>query len=316
MGIGDLLDPWLTSKGSEGTRLHYRLLFWRFCRYCNSTPEKILNETRKAWFSPEGPPVKNALISWLEYERKKGISESSLETYRNSILSFFSFNGLPIGKGTRLSSHLRSDASYESRKLLTPSEVRKMINSTDAPEAKAVIAFLAQTGQRVGVLTAIKWSMVELRGPYGLAQVPKTLLDRQRKNVNKCKTRYVFVIGSDTMRLLKRIPQTPTRMRERDFVFEYPKHQMQRIVLQAASFANIQGEIPRTIPGKVWRTVHAHTFRRYWKDRVRRGHMDDTVSEYVLGHPIRSRGTYDWGSLNDNNVLKEYRKAEPRLRIF
>ncbi|MCJ7455718.1 tyrosine-type recombinase/integrase [Candidatus Bathyarchaeota archaeon] len=168
---------------------------------------------------------------------------------------------------------------------------------------KAFIAFLAQTGQRVGVLAAIKHDDIIHVGSHGVVEVPPNFPK------NKQRVRYKFVIGEDTMGLLKELqeknPSGPS-------IFQ-SQRQMGRIVDEAAREIGIQKEMTTRL-GRKMLLVHPHTFRKYWKKQVREPLGDSDLVNCMMGHKPPYRGAYD--HFNDNTDLVErYKKSERNLRI-
>lgn len=205
-------------------------------------------------------------------------------------------------------------------KVLKQREVKAMVRVTVKPQDKAVISFLAQTGQRVGVLTAITWRMIRPLDSHGIASIPSRLDDKDGWNVRKGKTPHKYVIGTDTMNLLEKMPKTKQRRKEGGFVFDLSYRSMERAVERAARDANTQDWQPRRIPHRVSHKVHPHSLRVYWKDRVTNApaakRMDPIQSKHMMGRRPPASETYDRGLLEEDNLLKAYRRVEGRLRVL
>jgi integrase len=181
---------------------------------------------------------------------------------------------------------------------------------------KAVIAFLAQTGQRESVLAGITWEMIQTGKRIALRY-----RDRSHAVIgigpefpkNKLRQRYRFVIGSNTMKLIERLTRPHVGM-----VFRTAKGKdkmavrtIARIVDTAADACEIQYETERKFRGWMWHTVHPHVFRRYWKSQMKAGGAkDEKLLEYMLGHHVSA---YD--AWTEADLLRNYRMAEHKLAV-
>jgi integrase len=169
----------------------------------------------------------------------------------------------------------------------------------------AMISFLIQTGQTVGVLRGITWSMIRTKKSHGIARVP---YDLRRKGEGN--NTYGFVIGRNTMTLLEEMPETKDRRKEGESVFAISTRQAMRIIDLVAEKAHVQDESDRK-PGKRSHRVYPKSFLTYWKDTVLKGQMNHEISRYMTGYKNPSHPTY-----YDHELLREYIRAEPLLRVL
>lgn len=199
-----------------------------------------------------------------------------------------------------------------------------MIRTQDLVDAKAVLCFLAQTGQRVGVLTGLKWKMIEdLPDNWGFVNVPPPLANILNQNVNKNNRRYRFLIHPETMSLIPQIPRDETdyvwhfkteNARENPRDRKWAKRRMQEVVEDARDKVPELRDAPELSPaGRAQHKVRTHTLRNFWKDRMQKAGVHEVTLNYVMGHKIRDEGTYDRGLFTQENLLTEYKKAEPLL---
>jgi integrase len=288
----------------------------RFLEFCNMNAEELLNETRQARRNGDDPPVYARLSLWqdrlLNVEK---LSPNSVQTYRHTILSFVSQRRPNIG-GEKVRVPAQTiETTFEP---LKKEEVKALVRTVTKPRKRAVISFLAQTGQRVGLLTAIRWNMIKMVDSHGIASIPDRLDDYKGESVRKGDTPYKFVIGSDTMKLLEEMPETKRRRDEGDFVFGVSERTLARDVVDAREGANLAEQRPRRIPGLFAHRVHAHSLRVYWKNTVSSGakRMDNIQSEYMMGHHLPADWTYRRGMLQEGNLLKAYRRIEDKLRVL
>jgi len=316
------VEPWV-NRFSPSRSKAYRATLNRFCEFCKSviptdkfTPMDLLNETREALLKVERPPFRDRLKQWQDklmseailIERKRA---SSVRTYRNVVLSFLRYHIDRIGResGTQLPPGASSRILFD---VLNQEEVRAMVDKARKPHYKAVIGFLAQTGQRTHILRGITWGMIEGK-PHGIATVPEQLKDRKEKTI-PIGTPYKFVVGRDAMDLLSQWPQTEKRKAEKTFVFGLSERQVHRIVAEAALAAGVQDD-SKGIPGAILYRVHPDAFPTYWFDRVKIGGMDRVQARYMMGYDVNSE-TRDRGSFQTDRLLSAYRDVEPMLAIF
>jgi integrase len=187
-----------------------------------------------------------------------------------------------------------------------------MVKSRNSIRDKFVIAFLAQTGQRIGILTAMKRGMMTkkvVRG-HGIIKVPETFPNRRGRNVNKLRREYTFIVGRDTMKLLKLLDKVSPY--EEGWLLRISPRQIGRIVDEAAEIIGIQKKGPTTI-GESWSAVHPNTLREYWRERMREAKADLYAVLHMWGSKVQSiYGVYE---LSDDELLKAYEQAEAKLGL-
>lgn len=238
---------------------------------------------------------------------KERLAKPSAARWYWVVRSYFTTNYVRLGPPPRQVT--KQGPAYERGRLLTQDEVKAMVDAMDSYRDKAVIAFLAQTGQRIGILTAIKHSEIRHFGSRGLVEVPPTYSNQLGKNVNKSEVRYKFAIGEDTMRLLMEFPKKWAG----DWIFGITDRQMGRMVDEAATKTGIQEEIETKL-GRAWHLVHPNVFRKYWKHQMKLGGITDPdLLNFMMGHKLPYGAAYD--AFPDEDVLKAYRKAERHLKL-
>ena len=91
--------------------------------------------------------------------------------------------------------------------ILEPKEVALMINMARSVRDKAIISMLAQSGQRSGILRALRYRHVREELQNGtnpiVVSVQEALLGPDRQNTNKGQTAYRFAIGKECSRFLR-----------------------------------------------------------------------------------------------------------------
>jgi integrase len=319
----DPVEPWVNSLSAD-RRKAYRSILNRFCDFCKSvipsdkfTPANLLNETREALAKEEDrPPFKDRLKQWqdkLMSERKR---PGSVRTYRNVVLSFLRYHVDRIAResGTQLPRGSSTRLLFD---VLKQEEVRAMIDKARKPHHKAIIGFLAQTGQRSHILRAVKWGEDGLDWttwkPYGVVSVSGPLKDRKEK-VIPIAAPYKFVVGRDAMDLLDQWPETAKRKAEKTFVFGLSERQIHRIVAETADATGIQ-EDSQGIPGTILYRVHPDAFPTYWNGRVRDGGVHELQRKFMMGRDV-SHEPRERDLFAIDRLLSAYRAAELKVAIF
>jgi len=279
------------------------------------TPMDLLVETREALREGDPPPFRDRLAQWQK-EIGSELRIGSVQAYRNRVLSFLSFHTDRMGKefGSRL--YRGSSILFDPIK---QGEVKDMVEKAKHPHHKAIIGFLAQTGQRAHVLMGIKWGIIDCIKwkPYGIVSVPETLEDRKGRTVRTGQP-YIFVIGRDTMALLDQWPETEKRKAKGSLVFDLSYRQIHRIVAEAAGpkGANVQDDSRHIMPGKtILYRVHPDAFPTYWFGRAKAGDMDRAQAKSMMGRDMRSEAR-DLSLRDVDTLLAAYIKAEPMLGLF
>lgn len=296
----DPFERWLSHFDSERAKERYRReLFW-FARFSKEEPEDLLRRT------PE--EIEDLLLRYYRHLLDEKKAQTTAARYCMSVRGFFEKNRVRLGP--LLPSMRIGDTEYERHYIPDQDEVKAMFDKMETLRDKALIAFLAQTGQRVGVLTAIKHSHIDHVDSHGVVDVSPTYLSKLNRNVNKQKVRYKFVIGEDTMGLLNELEKNS----ESPWVFDLSQRQMGRIVDNAAEAVGLIDPLQSRV-GREMQLVHPHTFRKYWKKQVRGLLQDSDLVNYMMGHKPAYHGAYDHFADN-TDLVERYKRAERNLRII
>jgi integrase len=309
----DPVEPWLKSL-SEGRRKAHQSALDRFCKFCKMSPTNLLVETREALFRLDPPPFRSRLIEWQK-ELEVELRPATIQQYRMRVLSFLGYHIERLGREFGSRSYRVSSILFDP---LQQREVKDMVEVAADPYYKALIGFLAQTGQRTAVVRGITWGMIdcEEHKPYGIAMVPPKLKDKDGATLRDRGSAYTFIVGKDAMSLLDQWPETKKRKEEKTFVFDSSARQIHRIVAYAAQSANVQADSQKLMPdkAKLYR-VHPDTFPTYWNGRVRDGGMDELQRKSIMGRDV-SYEPRERDLFSVDRLLSAYRAAEPLLAIF
>ena len=297
---------WLARYGRPRRDRYLRDL-GRFREWLGKEPKILVLNARR-----RGPVRANrALTDYYNYlTEEKGKAPTSANQYITRLRGYFTANGVYLGKF-----HRKTDvqATYEGPKAssLSRQDVANMVKSRNEARDKFVIAFLAQTGQRIGILTAItrkKMTEKVVRG-RGIVRVPSTFPDRRGQNVNALGREYTFIVGRDTMKLL---PLLDKLSWDKEGRLKLSMRQMGRIVDKAAEAIGIQNKPPTKI-GNSWSDVHPNTLRKYWRKCMFDAKADTRAVLHMMGSNLPSilRGC----ELTDKELLEAYEKAESKLGL-
>jgi integrase len=299
---------WL-AQYERPTRERYLRDLARFREWLRKEPKILLLHARRR--GPEN--VNRALTDYYNYlVEDEGKAPTSANQYVTRLRSYFTANGQYLGRFRRKTdvqaTYERTKASY-----LSPEDVSNMIKSRKNARDKFVIAFLAQTGQRIGILTAMKRKMMKekiIHG-HGIVRVPSTFPNRRGQNVNTLRREYTFIVGRDTMELLPLL-DLDKRSWDKEGRLRVSPRQMGRIVDKAAQVIGIQDKA-RTKIGQSWSDVHPNTFRKYWKKCMLDAKADTRAVLHMMGANLPSilRG---WEP-TDKELLEAYEKAESKLSL-
>ena len=265
----------------------------------------MLIEARRGDHGPE--KVERVLREYYRFliHEKRNAKSSAAQWYA-LLRSFFTVNGVDLG---RYPQKIVVQSVYEKPRVPSQDSVKGMVRSCDGPRDKFVIAFLAQTGQRIGVVTAMKRNMItKVASGHGVVKVPPTLRNPREENVNESGLPYTFVVGRDTMRLLGELP-----LYEGGWLIDISQRQMGRIVDQAARAIRIQQKEPTDI-GRSWSTVHPNTFRKYWRNRTREAGTEPFLVMHMMGYkPPSVLGSW---KLTHQKLVRAYENAESKLEVL
>jgi integrase len=306
----DYVRRWLDSypRGAKDRKRRLEAIR-RFKRFVGRDLVDLLEKALQTTHGCE--EVEDALSDYYKYLQGEGCNERSARQWISVVKAFFTKNGARIG---RVPLDTVSQRRYPTTSTLSQSDVEKMIQKRDNIQDQLIIAFLAQTGQRLAVLRAMKKEMIKEEGrkaaPYGLVEVhERDLVDPKGENMNKSRVRYRFIIGREAMQLVKRMPND-----EGGWLFDIAERQMGRVVDEAADAAGIQKRIATGIAKRFIRTVHPDAFRPYWKDQMKQGGVKDSdMLEFLMGNKLPYDGASD--IFPKEAVLKAYKTAEKKLKL-
>jgi integrase len=315
---------WLSRSTDEKTKRRKNNALNRFEKDAGVNAELLLERTRAQirWDYPE--LAEDAFQKFYDCMIRRGLKHESAMQWVSVIRGFFRCNGVSLP-----SFHLGKSKPNGPPKRGLPfnqADVKRMVglwataSRSDQWKARrnsAVIAFLAQTGQKESVLAGITWEMVHdgkeaaRRNRYpshALIDIDSEFLkSRWRRG-------YQFVIGSDAMRLVEELPRPHVgrvfkTSRAKDSI---SVRTILRIVDEAAGRCGLQRDKTRRYRGWKMHPVTPEVFRKYWKFQMRSGGVEDRdLLNYMMG--LGKSPSDEW---TERHLLRKYRKAERKLAVL
>ena len=276
-----------------------KALLEKFPKIVGKDPIALLHNALQDQLRGDAPrELEDALDRYYDHlaaKRTKGARSSAATEYAR-IRGFYTDSGVRLSKYPR-----KFRVPPPPTSTPTQEQVKRMLRTRKDPQHKAVIAFLAQTGQKIGVLLAMKWKFVDVIDSRGVVHVPKPeeFKNRDGEPAYVSKDPYVFIMGRDVMRLLGKPPKD-----KENWLFDISQRQIGRIVPEAAEDAGIEER------------VTPNTFLGYWRAQMAQGGVwHDTLLEYMMGYRIPRIATRS-GYLSWQNLLEEYKTAESYLEVL
>ena len=168
-GCDPTLNRWLLNYSPRDQKKRIRVLD-QFAAFTCRQPRDLLEETRKQIST--GPPqiALDALAEFYNHLLTKEINhQSTAALYISYIRSYFKRNFVLLGPTPR--NMVSKGASIVTPETpLTQAQVKRITEIIKKPQSKAAVGFLAQTGQRIGVLSALQWSMIERMDSFALVR--------------------------------------------------------------------------------------------------------------------------------------------------
>ncbi len=283
----------------------------RFFVYEKTSPTELLKIARTVLTGQPQSEIEKRIAHYITTRKHSDIAGSTVAKEVGAIIAFFRFYRIVIETPKGLS----LKPSYEKHRTLEKTEVKGMLSAVSEPYKKAVIQTLAQTGQRLRVLTALSWkaeskrplAVIKKIDGWGWVTIEAGMRNWFNESFNRSNVHYTFFIHPESMELLDEIREEGEN---RVFVI-HPRH-MQEIVVNAAKTAEIQKSVSRRLNGTEWNEVHPDVFRPYWKARMRIAGVEDSdLLRYLTGE----KATLAPSQVRLDNLLEVYKKAQASLSL-
>lgn len=332
----ETVKRWITSvmtnkTKSEGTRKQYIWHLSRFCEWAGRNPDELIRE-REKHLKGKSEKVKRQheelLMRYFAELEERGLARWSALSATTAVRSFYKSNYVPL--------QIRTPEAWERRtdKVPTLEEIKQMVDASESPLQRAIVIFSAQSGQRAGVITALRYGMVR-RGLEAKelplhVHVPAELKNKLGQNVNKRRITHDFFVGRDGVEALNAyLRWRRAAGREVDdeaFLFVSEKRYrgkfvgldemaVNMLVKRAAAKAGLIPPLKEGTRDKHAESpIHHHCLRKFYQTAMEQAGIAKPWYEYMMGHKL---GKLDRAySRPTREQLKEaYRRAEPYLSI-
>jgi integrase len=314
--------------------LHY---IKEFCKFSKLDPNQLVSLA-----GTDKPDLRLKIAEFHQDYRRRGYSSNTAHNAYMSIRSFFCYNDIRFG---RFAPGFRGETQYESQRIFERSEVFRMLLGARTPRDKAIVSFVAQSGQRVGVMTNLRYG--DVRRQIEKAITP--LVIDVDPNTSKNRVHHSFAIGKECVDLIKVMIKVREEdgepIDDRSFLFRSFNVAWKKIrgkfvpggaarrnergaplatktVAPILRNAAAGGGLPLTeltprpkFPHAIRFEIHPHAFRRWWKNAMRKGGVTDPIFlNFMLGHRMLYKGAYD--GFDHDYIRKEYAKAEPQVTFL
>lgn len=343
----ECVREWLLNL-SIGTHRNYKYYLRKFMEFSGWNPNQILVLART---DSKSVHVKMKEF-WYKMKDKERLASNTRASAYRAVRSFLFWHDVPVGRTPR---EFRGNVQYEAYRVLQPQDISMMIDYARSARDQALITFLAQSGQRVGILTALKYGHVQDQLEHGvnpvIIGVTPQMIGQQGVNVNKGRVMYRFAIGREAAGFLRialnhrrnagekidgeswlfrsagrfegrfSAAGRPIWSRVDDSDPSRPLNStgIRYRILTVARRAGLDKVRKRmTVGGRcATHEIHPHIFRRWWKFQMRKaGVVDSDLLEYMMGHHnLRLRHGGSYDEFDPDYIRKEYCKAEPFLSV-
>ena len=341
----DSVNNWMLGL-SQSSKRPYLRHFTLFCEYAGRDPEQLIE-----WAKSDKTKVHERAKQFCHRLADLSIPRASRAQAYTAIRSFFSHNDQPLGKAPRV---LTESTKIRSNRLLKPREICDMLSSVRNIKSKAIISLLVQSGQRVGLFSALRYGhvrkQVERADSPVVVEVSSSITNGRDQGANKDRTNYRFAFGKESrdyiVQMMNQRRHAGEIIDDSSWLFRSayrwetnaagvgaprwfksnergePPHAwwISRLVIRAAYAAGIQSEkvlinYPDGFPRR-FADVHATALRAFWKHQMRlAGVVDADLLDFMMGHVVRRYPTVS-DVYDAEYVRKEYSRAEPFLTVL
>ena len=187
------VERWFVNLPNIGTRRVYLPELEKFVAFAGRSSDELVELGK-------GNPEDAHDLLKMFYNSLDLASTTRMRIYQ-TVRSFYRANGVVLGKKPRT---FRAVVEYEPRILYSQDEVAWLVDTANNTRDKALITFLAQSGQRVSILVSLRIRHVPLNQSNPIVvDVPAILRNKHGVNVNKAQTSYQFAPGDDTKTYLE-----------------------------------------------------------------------------------------------------------------
>jgi integrase len=309
---------WLANIPNPRTRRVYLHALNKFIQYTSKTPDDLIK------LGQQNTEDAHDLLK-LFYNSLPLASTTRMTMYQ-AIRSFFRTNRILLSTKPRT---FRAIIEYEPTRLYTQEEVACLVDTASTMRNKALIMFLAQSGQRVGIVVSLRLRHINFnQSPPIVVDIPAVFPNHQGLNVNKSRTPYQFAIGQDAVTYLNLMIheryQRSEPLNHDSWLFRSTSRRFRQHVIRKVQRSTPGSSLSPSQVDNIVRRVavkrgiqqqygkrylfHPHGFRRYWKHQLRMGGVNPVLLDYMIGHTLPYHGAYDRWTIQD--IRNQYKRAE------
>ena len=188
---------------NSGSIKNYKIYMRKFNHYMGLNPDELLTLGRN------DPLTAHAKLKefWHVLGTREGLASKTKGSAYIAIRSFLRLNDVKLGKTPRM---FIGKVQYEAYHVLETSEIAKMLDRCKTIRDQSLISFVYQSGQRTGIVSAMKYHHVQDDLETGrhpiVVNVNGELIGGERegaKNMNKTGNSYRFAIGRESASFLR-----------------------------------------------------------------------------------------------------------------
>jgi len=326
-----LLSRWMDTIVREGTKAVYRSAYRLYAEFTGLDAKQLISEALDDM--KKGPLerrdiVKTRLLKFYSYLTtetgarrsgpKGGLSEKIANTYVNSVRSFYATFDIVVKFKGR--SRLPKPRIRNPRLILTPNEVKGMLDHTATARDRAIILTMFQGGMDVSTLCSMKYGAVRA----GLEKGELPLLVKLYRQ--KSGTQYFTFLGRDSIEAIKTylnyLQSRSISLKDNSplfvkFLFKEkvegiePVHVMKML----REVALMSGLISKEQMSKShYNTAGSHALRESFSSILANKNISSHIVDFMLGHEVGElKAVYQ--QLNPEQLRQIYKDVEPFLSI-
>lgn len=329
------INTWLSMIPTKRSRAMYNFYMKKFCNSSKLSPQDLLGLAQADILGAKGK-----LAEFYEDCTRTGYALNTARNALSAVRSFLYYNEIKLGRFPIA----RAAAQYEGNRIFTYSEVFRMLVGARTPRNRALLSFILQSGQRVGIVTKIRYGDVRRQIENSTCPV---VIDVDPR-IAKFRIRYSFAIGLECVDLIKAMMRKRQEWGEpiddESILFRslgvgvrniggkwtpggaihlseigkpLSTSQVGWIMRRSAAIGGVSLKVVTKTTSPSWKRfeLHPHAFRRWWKSMMRKGGVDDPVFlNFMIGHAEPYQGAYD--TFDHDYIKEQFAKAEPFLTFL
>lgn len=288
---------------SESTKTTYFIYLRRFCKFCDMTPDELIEERRIEWKSDDiftRRRHEEKLKEFAQYLRAEGYSSNTIATATGAVKSLYRSNYHPM-----IEVNIPSGRSERESKIPTKEELKQVIELSRMPWHKAFMVLTKDCGISLQDMLALK--LADGSPIYGSiadqlqnGQVPIHLHIVREKT----KVKYDTFLGQDSFEVL-----------HNDTIFlDMAKSLSYNKRLFPYSDSTIQSAM-KVLGDKLgWKSFTPYSLRKWFRTQLTLSDMNEASIETMMGHSI--------GKVKEaylvpppQELIKLYEKHYPALKL-